>query len=115
MAKVDTKISWGYVSLLELFAKANGLILQFESIDTISPPAIRVCFEDESDTAYSITYMSVRHLGIENMLFDFLMRCNIHKSQIPLGQHVAKRSEEDMERAWQEHRKKIGLAPQRSN
>jgi hypothetical protein len=117
---VDTKISWGYLPLIEIFARANNLELGFEcyseelceheKFKTSFGSYIRITFDEDSPTASYITFMSIRHLGFENMLCDYLIKCNIGPNLIPIGKYVMKKSDEEMERDWQEHRKKIGLA-----
>jgi hypothetical protein len=106
---VKTNISWGYLPLIEIFAKANSLVLKFES--RVEPPRqlMTICYEDDSDTNMTITFMSIRHLGFENMLCDYLIKCGIDPRMIPTGGTVMRKSDEQMEKDWQEHRKKIGL------
>lgn len=123
---VNTKISWGYLPLLEIFGKANNLDLIFrayyeelESTEAIAPgkeSKIIVArqytcieYEDNSDTAISITCLSFKHLGFENMLCDYLIKCGIHPSVIPIGQYTVKQSGKEIEEGWQKHRRKIGL------
>lgn len=127
MKIVDTQISWGYQPLIEIFGKANSLVLklepyyaEIEEIEAISPikdskviagrEYIRISYEEGSDTAIAITCLSVKHLGFENMLCDYLIRCNIEPKLIPIGKWVVRKSSEEAEKEWQEHRKKIGLA-----
>lgn len=125
MVTVDTKISWGYLPLLKIFAQANSLVLDFEpyyqeiekdEVGAFGNTSIvtarqytRISYEDNSDTASSITFLSFRHLGFENMLCDYLIRCNVDPQMIPVGSYVMRKSNEQMEKEWQEHRKKIGL------
>jgi len=116
---VDTNISWGYLPLLEIFAKANSLVLKFEMYYheigdsdgiVIAREHTRISYEDDSDTAMAITCLSIKHLGFENMLCDYLIRCNVEPKMIPIGKYVMRKTPEQMEKDWQEHRKKIGLA-----
>lgn len=126
MTVVDTQISWGYQPLIEIFGKANSLVLKLEPYYTeieestaISPVKdsklvigrqyIRISYEEGSDTAIAITCLSIKHLGFENMLCDYLIRCNVEPKLIPIGQYVMRKTPEQMENEWQEHRKKIGL------
>ena len=126
MTVVNTQISWGYLPLLQIFAQANSLLLKFEpyyfemeSSEAIAPGKeskivvgrqyARITYEDNSDTALSITSLSFKHLGFENMLCDYLIRCNVQPQLIPIGQYVMRKSNEEMEKGWQEHRRKIGL------
>jgi hypothetical protein len=111
LTTVDTHISWGFLPLLEIFGKANSLVLKFEPWYTDEPPGeyARISYEENSDTAIAITCLSIKHLGFENMLCDYLIRCNIEREMISRGVYRMRKSEEEMEREWQEHRKKIGL------
>ena len=109
MRTVKTNISWGYLPLIEIFAKANSLVLEFESRIQTPRQLITIYYEDDSDTDMTITFMSIRHLGFENMLCDYLIRCGIDSTTIPTGGTVMRKSDEQMEKEWQEHRKKIGL------
>jgi len=108
---VYTNISWGYLSLIEIFAKANSLVLKFEPRYTVEPvrELMTILYEEDSDTDITITFMSIRHLGFENMLCDYLIKCNIDPQMIPIGRIVMRKSAEQMEKDWQEHRKQIGL------
>lgn len=112
MVRVQTNISWGYLELIKTFGKANSLVLHFEHRFEEEPTRqlIDILYEDDSDTAITITFMSMKHLGFENMLCDYLKRCGIEHFMIPVGNFVVRKSPEQMEKDWQEHRKKIGLA-----
>ena len=111
MRVVETNISWGYLPLLETFAKANSLVLKFKPWHQYKPPQelTLIEYEENSDTDITITFMSIRHLGFENMLCDYLKRCGIEHGMIPIGKIVMRKTDEQMEKDWQEHRKKIGL------
>jgi len=108
---VNTKISWGYLELLQIFAKANSLVLKFDPYSEPDPlrEYTRISYEEGSDTSVAITFLSIKHLGFENMLCDYLIRCNIDPIMIPIGKAVMRKTPEQMEKEWQEHRKKIGL------
>ena len=116
MTIIDTKISWGYYDLIKIFAEANKLDLNLDRhtwlIDEtgiLKREYIRISYKDNSDTALSITCLAVKHLGIENMFCDYLIRCGIDPSMIPIGKYVMKRPENEMELEWQKHKKTIGL------
>jgi hypothetical protein len=108
---VYTNISYGYLPLLETFFKANDLDVTCEERIDEQPRRNHTTlhFEDNSDTAYSITFMSVRHLGFENMLCDYLIRCGVAPGRISVGKVEIKRDMEELDRKWEEHRKLIGL------
>lgn len=109
---VKTHISYGYATLIDTFFKANDLnvVVIEDRTGYVSPKHITLEYEDNSDTALSITIMSIRHLGLENMLCDYLIRCGICPGLIGIGKFVEKRSMEELNQQWEEHRKKIGLA-----
>lgn len=116
MKRVETNISYGYLPLIQIFADANNLNLKFEprhkeSEDSHYPTQelLDIIFEENSDTDITITFMSVKNLGFENMLCDYLKRCNVDYTMIPIGKAVMRKSDEQMEKEWQEHKKKIGL------
>lgn len=105
-----TTISYGYVSLIDTFFKANEL--EATCVKSGGVPGLEkiiVHYEDNSDTAYSITFMGIRHLGFENMLCDYLIRCGVHESLISRGKALLKRDMKELDRQWEEHRKSIGL------
>lgn len=110
--KIETVISWGYMPLLDIFGKANTLVWKFEKRvqDEPSREFITILYDEGSDTEMTLTYLALRHLGIENMLCDYLMKCGIDPQMISIGQFVMRKSPEEIEKGWQEHRRKIGLA-----
>lgn len=112
MTRVNTQISFGYAELIKTFCKANELDVSIEErIDQNSVSNyITAVYEDNSDTAFSITFMSVRHLGFENMLCDYLIKCGVHSSRINMGKQAVNRDMEQLDRQWEEHKKHIGLS-----
>lgn len=112
MVKVETNIAWALVELLKTFFKANELQVTCEERVEEAKGKIltTLYYEPHSDTAYSITFMSTRHLGFENMLVDYLKRCGIPLQNISIGHQVRQRRDMDeLDRQWLEHKKKIGL------
>lgn len=105
---VHTNISYGYVEFIEMFAKANGLIYVC-SPRKDNQQFLDIEFEDDSDTAINISFMSVKHLGFENMLVDYLKRCGIPRETIAYGSKSAqpKKSAEEIEKEWQIYRKEV--------
>ena len=112
MRYIETDISWGYLALIEIFGKANSLVWKFEPRVVVkgSRMYITIIVEENSDTEVTLTFMALRHSGIPNMLEDYLMKCGIDPQMISMGQCVMRKSPEELEKEWQEHRKKIGLA-----
>lgn len=123
---IKTQISWGYEPLIKIFGKANSLVLKLEpyyaeieqsevvALDKeakviVGREYICITYEENSDTSIAITCLSIKHLGFENMLCDYLIRCNVEPKLIPIGKYVMRKTPEQMENDWQEHRKKIGL------
>lgn len=108
MTTVNTNISWGFLDLIKTFFSANQLNVTC-SARGVSERKITIEYEDDSETALSITYMSVRHLGFENMLCDYLKRCGIPYELIPVGNSYPNRDMKKLDEEWMEYRKKIGL------
>lgn len=106
---VNTQISYGYASLIEVFCKANELDVTIQNMSAYPFGKIILHFEDNSGTAHSITFLSYKHLGLENMLCDYLIKCGIPPVLIPVGKAPVKRNMDQVEKEWQEHRKSIGL------
>lgn len=100
-----TSISWGYLQLIEIFAKANNLVLKCENVQN----KIAISYDIDSDTDLAIGFMSIRHLGFENMLSDYLIKCGVHPEQIPIGKSAGPRDPAEIEEEWQVHRKKLGF------
>jgi hypothetical protein len=109
---VETIISWGFVDYLRTFFVANNLQVQCEIRDESFPvcQCVNLIYDEDSETALAITFMSMKHLGFENMLCDYLIRCGIPATLIPIGKEVKNRDMAQVEKDWQEHRKKIGLS-----
>jgi len=101
-------ISYGYLSLIEEFAKANNLEFEYEKLGQVNPK-IKIRYKSDSDTAFSITFMSMRHLGFENMLCDYLIKCGVMAQLISVGSYSAKRDMAQLDRDWEERRKELGF------
>lgn len=100
---IELDISVRHYNLIETFFKANGLFdlgfelkiidTVFETPVTITPPAgagartftfnqtkkTLACIydEDNEEQTSKIMFMSIKHLGFNNMLHDFLNKCGI--------------------------------------
>jgi hypothetical protein len=109
MTTVRTAISGGYRELIKTFFDANGLDVKILESDNMHNHLMLI-YEDGSDTAYQITFMSVKHLGFENMLCDYLIRCGVNAERISLGRVEAKRDMKELDEMWEKHRRNIGLA-----
>lgn len=102
---VITDISYGYVSLVEAFCKANELDVTLSSVG-FTRPKVQVTYKKGSDTEFQLSFMSTKHLGLNNMLCDFVMRCGIPAMQVQIGQiGVKSATDEDVD----EHLRRIGV------
>ncbi len=108
---VNSIISWGYVDLLETFFKANNLEVKCTERGNkgVTTTLVTLEYEDNSDTAYSITLMSIRHLGFENMLCDYLRRCGVSLNMISIGRTAIRRDMRQLDKDWEEYKKHIGI------
>ena len=111
MTTINTQISDGYLELIKTFFKANELDVTIKEYmhKEHDLTYLQLSYEDNSDTAYQITFMSVRHLGLENMLCDYLIRCGIAPTRINLGKQAVKRDMAELDKQWEEHRKQLGF------
>lgn len=102
---VNTQISYGYVSLIETFFKANELDVTVQDMSAYPYGKIVLHYEDDSDTACTITFMSIKHLGFENMLCDYLIKCGITPSLIPIGKEAIVRDMKQVDKDWENYKK----------
>lgn len=105
ITEVKTNISYGYLPLIGEFARANDLVLKYEPMGLPGQEKLKILYDAESDTAFSITFMSVRHLGFENMLCDYLIRCGVAQSLIPYGREALKRDMKKLDEEWEKYRR----------
>ena len=108
---IKTNISFGYVKLLNTFFEANELDVKAEErVDSsANSNQVTLHYADNSDTAYNITFMSVKHLGLENMLCDYLIRCGIAPSHISIGRVTIKRDMKALDKECDEHLRMLGF------
>jgi hypothetical protein len=104
---VNTQISYGYKDLIDVFFKANELNVDIEDMTAYPYGKVILHYEDDSETACSITFMSIKHLGFENMLCDYLIKCGISPSLIPIGKLAIKRDMNELDKEWENHKKSI--------
>ena len=112
MVIVKTTISVGYMTLLDAFFKANNLEVKMtdRSAENMMRHLINIEFEENSDTAHQITFMSYRHQGFENMLCDYLHKCGVPLEMIAVGhQPQRNRDMKKLDEAWEEYRKTLGF------
>ena len=106
---LETQISYGYKTLIETFCKANNLDINIMDMSAYPYGKIILLYEDNSETAITMSFMSMKHLGFENMLCDYLIKCGTPPSLIPIGKVAVKRDMIKLDKEWEEHRKAIGL------
>lgn len=109
---IYSKISWGHLELLKTFFEANELEVTCLLNEVKSLPQCDLHYEDDSDTALKLTLMGLRHLGIENMLCDYLIRCGVPRLNIAAGGsrgYAPNRDMDKLDNEWLEHKKKLGI------
>lgn len=108
---IHTHISHGYTELLKTFFKANELDVTIEERENLeaSSNQVTLMYEEYSDTAYNITFMSVKHLGLENMLCDYLIRCGVTPSRISIGRQGIKRDMNVVDKECDAYLRSIGF------
>ena len=112
---IKTNISYGYKDLLNIFFKANNLqVTCVECERDVNygewHKLTGLKYEENSETELNITFMSMKHLGFENMLCDYLIKCGISPSLISVGQSAGKsRDMKKLDEEWENRRKELGL------
>lgn len=106
---IKSIISWGFVDLMETFFKANNLDVRCEIRSGEGSNKITFEYDDNSDTDLAISYMSIKHLGFENMLCDYLVRLGYPPGLISIGRTVIKRDMKELDKAWEERRRELGF------
>lgn len=106
---IESNISYGYVGLLKIFFNANNLNVECEERVNGKNIQINFIFEDDSDTAIALTFMGMRHLGIENMLCDYLIRCGEDKNRLAYGRQTIKRDMKKLDEEWEQRRQELGF------
>lgn len=81
---IESIISYGFLDLMEIFFKANSLNVKCMPREQELTTLITFEYNDDSDTALAITVMSLKHLGFENMLIDYLLRCGYSSDVISI-------------------------------
>jgi len=111
---INSIISYGYLDLMETFFKANDLdvkcsLREVKEEGYATRNLLTFEYEDGSATALAITFMSVRHLGFENMLIDYLNKLGYSSSIVSVGRTVVKRSMKELDDAWEVRRRELGF------
>lgn len=106
---VATQISYGYMSLIDIFLKANNLDVTIADKSAYPHGKIDLEYVDNSETALAITMLSYKHLGFENMLCDYLIRCGIPSNLISIGKAAIKRDQKELDKECDKHLRSIGF------
>lgn len=111
---IESIISHGFQDLMETFFKANDLevkciLREVYQEGYATKHLLTFEYEDNSPTALSITFMSMRHLGFENMLIDYLIRLGYSPSIITMGRTVIRRDMKALDDAWEKRRSELGF------
>lgn len=79
--KVKTEILTKHKSLIEIFMEACNLDVKVndytKNVGNVKYTLIELEYEDDSDTAFTISVMSLKNCGLRNMLEDYLIKCGI--------------------------------------
>ena len=88
--------------------KANGLDVNVVQRDVAPFPMINLC--PMSPTAeQDLTFFGYKHLGIENMLCDYLKKCGISPDAMNKHMYIPKRNAKALDVQWETSRKeKLG-------
>ncbi len=109
LIKTETNISYGYKNLLEIFFKANELDVMVDGTTGSYRKKIILYYEQDSETEQSILFLSLKHLGFENMLCDYLHKCGIDFNMIPIGKEIMKRDMKTLDKECDEHLRDLGF------
>ena len=103
---IRTNISWDYFQLLDAFFLANNLTVKL--VERTEHPFSKVNIEiTDNDTELAITFMSTKHLGFENMLTDYLVRCGVAPEFVSQGTYREPRDMKKVENDWEVYRKEV--------
>lgn len=108
---IHTDLSAGFTDLIRIFFRANeleGEITTRYNKDT-GIESIDINIVDNSPTAVSITMMSYRNSGVNNMLSDYLIKTGVDPLLLSTGKTVIARNLKQVDQDWEEYRKTIGL------
>ncbi len=107
---IKTNISYGYLTLIKTFMHANNLDLKIQDMSAYPHGKVILEYDDDSDTATTLTFMSYKHLGLENMLCDYLIRCGVDPILISVGVATQpNRNMKELDKQWEDHRRLIGF------
>lgn len=79
MEEVPTNISWGFMGLLNTFSSHTSAVT-FTMSQTRK--VLQYVYNENNDEQISkLMLMSIRHLGFNNMLHDYLNKCGVSQHQ----------------------------------
>lgn len=106
---IETHISWAYSDLITTFMKANNLDVSVLQRDVVPFPMINL--SPMSPIAeQDLTFFGYKHLGIENMLCDYLKKCGISPEAMNKHMYTPKRNPKELDEQWETYRKeKLGF------
>lgn len=83
---IDTQISFDHLELIKIFIEANDLdgvvaYPQDLNIRGVIHRVISVKSLDE-DSNVKLTFLGIRHSGVINMLYDYLLKCGVSPDRI---------------------------------
>lgn len=134
--EIKSRILESHLELVRIFFEANELkdiyITTYKETyyvgteDEETYKLLIFSFYQGTETAEKITYMAMRHSGFLNMIYDYLLRCNLDIFDIEPDPEQDKRIKEEIRRTkklekeqqerrknldkdFDEHMKKIGL------
>ena len=107
---IQTTLRAEHIELIKIFFKANELkdVVIGTCDKTIGGSihlVITIEYDDESDSAQKISYMSLIHSGFQNMLDSYLICCGVS----PFELNPSELKEKVTDRELEAHFKKIGL------
>ena len=116
MKTIKTNLSIEHLELIKIFFEAsklpNVIIGEYNKIlKDVSHKMIDIMYDDEDvETAGQITYMSLVHAGLQNMLDDYLMKCGVSVWDLQpktIREQELKEKEEERAEALEQHLQKI--------
>jgi len=100
---VETDLSNAHLELVRIFFTANELDRVYvneyqKNIRGMTHVMLQLSWDDnDEETASKITYMAIVHLGINNMLDDYLMKCGVDVWHLPPASIKAQERKEQQE------------------
>lgn len=118
MKTIKTNLSIDHLELIKIFFEANQLLNvtineYSKQIRSSSHKMIEIMYDDEdSETSSKITYMSIVHCGLQNMLDDYLMKCGVNVWDLQpasIKEQELKEKQESRQQKLEEHLKNLAI------